>query len=145
MKRFWQLVSKQDLVFVSLIFVAVIVLSIFESANKIKVTFAEDSVTAEAPKYSLNIPYDMVARAELVDMPDSGEVIEGMDDLASRTGHWENETWGEYYVCADLDASTCIVVYLDDGRVFVFSRKDNEETAQVFETFQTYLEKGESQ
>ena len=141
MKKFWQQVSKKDLIFVSLIFVAVIVLSIFESDNKIQVSFAADSVTAKAPKYSLNIPYDMVARAELVDMPDRGEVMDGTDDMASRTGRWENETWGEYYVCADLDASNCIVAYLEDGQVFVFSRKDNEETARIFEEFQAYLNK----
>lgn len=140
MKKLWSMVSKRDLVFVSLIFVAVIVLSVFESANKIKVTFDEEAVTAKAPKYSLNIPYTLIERAELVEMPDRGEVIDGTDDMAARTGHWKNETWGEYYVCADCDTSNCIVSYLEDGRVFVFSRKDDAETAGLYETLQTYLE-----
>lgn len=138
-KKFWKLVSKRDLIFGSIIFVLVIVLTFFESANKVTVKFGEEAVDIKAPKYSMNIPYEMVASVELVEIPDRGETEDGRDDMVTRTGLWNNEAWGEYYACLDLQTTNCIVVHLNDGRIFVFSRRSNDETAAVFETFQTYL------
>lgn len=138
-QKFWKLVSKKHLIFGVLLFAAVIALSLSQSAEAVTVTFGDSAVDIAASRFSMNIPYDMVDHAELVEIPDRGDVIDGTDDMAVRTGQWTNDTWGEYFVCADLDASNCIAVHLNDGRIFVFSRKDNAETAQIFETFQTYL------
>lgn len=93
----------------------------------------------KAPKYSMNVPYDMVESIELVEIAEPGENVKGRDDMVTRTGIWENEAWGEYYACLDLQTSQCIVIHLDDGRTFVFSRRSNEETAEIFETFRTHL------
>ena len=139
MKKFWQLVSKKDFFFILAIFIGVIIMSFFESANKVQVVFGSDAVDIAAPRYSMNIPYEMVDSVELVPMPDAGKVTQGNDDMTCRTGSWKNEVWGEYFVCADLDASDCIVARLKDGRIFVFSRKDNASTAQDYETLQSYL------
>ena len=138
-EKFWKLVSKKDLVFVTIIFAIVIVMTFVETATKVKVTFGDESVDIEAPRYSMNIPYEMVDSIELTEMPDRGEVVEGTDDMVSRTGTWENETWGEYYVCANLNSTNCVVVRLADGRIFVFSNKNNETTAENFETLEAYL------
>ena len=138
-EKFWKLVSKRDLVFGIIIFAAVIIFSFVESANKVKVEFAEDAVDIKAPKYSMNVPYDMVESIELVEIAEPGENVKGRDDMVTRTGIWENEAWGEYYACLDLQTSQCIVIHLDDGRTFVFSRRSNEETAEIFETFRTHL------
>ena len=140
-EKFWKLVSKKDLVFVTLIFVAVIVFSFLESGNKVKVEFTDVSVNAvSSSKYYLDIPYNAVERIELVDTAQRGENIDGRDDMVTRTGRWKNDSWGEYYACIDLQTSKCIVVHLDDGRIFVFSRKNDEETAMIFETFQSHLD-----
>lgn len=138
-EKFWKLVSKRDLVFGIIIFAAVIIFSFVESANKVKVEFSEDAVDIKAPKYSMNVPYDMVESIELVEIAEPGENVKGRDDMVTRTGIWENEAWGEYYACLDLQTSQCIVIHLDDGRTFVFSRRSNEETAEIFETFRTHL------
>lgn len=138
-EKFWKLVSKRDLVFGIIIFAAVIIFSFVESANKVKVEFAEDAVDIKAPKYSMNVPYDMVESIELVEIAEPGESEKGRDDMVTRTGTWKNETWGEYYACLDLQTSQCIAIHLDDGRTFVFSRRSNEETAAIHETFQSYL------
>lgn len=140
-EKFWKLVSKKDLVFVTLIFVAVIVFSFLESGNKVKVEFTDVSVNAvSSTKYSLDIPYDLVEYIELADIAERGESEKGRDDMVTRTGFWKNDTWGEYYACIDLQTSKCIVVHLDDGRIFVFSRKNDEETSAIFETFQGHLD-----
>lgn len=139
MKKFWQLVSKRYLVFGVVLFALVIGTSVIEAENKVKVEFGETAVDIIAKRYALNIPYDMVDSIELVQMPDPGEILDGRDDMSIRYGTWTNEVWGEYTVCADLSASNAIAVHLNDGRVFVFSRKSNEETQSIFDTFQSHL------
>lgn len=140
-EKFWKLVSKKDLVFISIIFLIVIVMTFVESYNKVTVEFGGDAVDIRAPRYSMNIPYDMVESIELAEIPDRGETEDGRDDMVTRTGVWTNEAWGEHYACLDLQTTNCITVHLNDGRIFVFSRRSNEETAAVYETFQGYLTK----
>ena len=130
MKKFWQIVSKKDFIF-GLIILALVVVFSFKPSNKVRFSFGEDSVDIRSTKFSMNIPYDMVVSAELMDMPAAGERIEGNDDMTLRIGHWENETWGEYYVCANLNCTNCVAVHLNDGRIFVFSYKSNAKTAEA--------------
>ena len=138
-KKFWKLVSKKDLVFITLIFAAVIVFSFVETQNKVKVTFNEASVDVVSAKYSMNIPYEMIDYAQLEALPEAGHVVSGRDDMTIRYGTWANDRFGEYYICADLAAENCIVVHLKDGRFFLFSRLRAEKTSTLFDTLQTYL------
>ena len=134
-EKFWKLVSRKDLVFGIVLFAIVIAMTVFETYNKVKVEFSDTAVDISTSKYSMNIPYDLVESVELVALPEAGEVIDGTDDMAARTGLWKNETWGEYYICADLNSPTCIVAHLEDGRIFVFSRRNDEETTQIYDRF----------
>lgn len=139
MKKFWQVVSKPYFFFGLAIFAIVIVISLIQSTMLVKVDFGADAVDISSSKYSMNIPYDMVDSIELTAMPDRGEEVDGFDDLTLRTGQWANDEWGSYYVCANLNVTDCIVVRLTDGRIFVFSYKSNDATAEVYETFQSHL------
>ena len=139
MKRFWKLVSVKDLVFGTVIFAIVVLMTVVQSADKVKVTFGEESMDVKTAKYAMNIPYDMIDTVDIMDMPDRGEVVDGADDMAVRTGMWKNDAWGEYYVCADLKVSKCIVMHLNNDSVFVVSRKDVEETQFVYDTLCSYL------
>lgn len=139
MKKFWQLVSKKDLVFGVIIFLVVIVFSAVESANKINVDFTEEAVNVKSAKYSMSIPFAEVSSVELAEMPEAGEVIDGRDTMTIRTGIWSNDIWGEYHVCVIPENPQCIVVHLKDGRIFVFNHPNNEETTAVFEQFQNCL------
>lgn len=142
--KFWKSFSKQavlkQLFFVLALFVILIPLAIWDSDTQVKVSFDNDSVDVYSDKYNMNIPYDLIASAELADLAEPGEKVEdGWDNDIIRTGKWINDTWGEYYIVADLDTSNCIVMHLNDGRIFVFSSKDNQKTATHFETLQTHL------
>lgn len=138
-EKFWKLVSKKDLVFGALIILIAVIIPLVQSTNNVKVTFGENAVDIVARRYTMNVPYEMVKSIELADLLDGGENLNGRDDMVTRTGTWKNETWGEYYACLDLQTSRCVVIHLDDGRIFVFSRRSDEETSSIFETFQTYL------
>jgi len=139
MRKFWQIVSKRHIVFGLCLFAAAILISMLESAWKVKVQFGDTAVDIRTNQYTMNIPYDMVDEIRLIEMPEAGKALSGRDDPTWRIGHWENDTWGEYFICADLDADVCIEVLLDDSRIFVFSRRNNEETKKDFETFQRCL------
>lgn len=138
-EKFKKLVPLKHILFVLALFAVTLVIFYFDSSEDIKVTFSEASVTAKASSYQMDIPYDMIESAELVDMEDGGTKITGSDNIVTRLGNWENEAWGEYFICADLDALTCIKVNLDDGRIFIFSRKNDEETASIYQELLTYL------
>lgn len=138
MKKFWQVISKKDLIFGLIILALTIVISM-KPSNKVRVQFDETSVDIATTKFSMNIPYDMVDSLSLVARPDLGTQIDGYNDNIVAHGLWQNDTWGEYNACMEIAADNCIEIRLTDGRIFVISRRDNEETQKVFEEFQTYL------
>ena len=137
--KFWQNISKRDFGFGIVILVLVIAISVLQPSNKIIAEFGEEAVDIKSSKYTMNIPYEMVAALELVDKPDMGTEVDGHDDMILQTGIWENEVWGEYTQCTEIATDNCIVIHLTDGRIFVISRRDNEETRKVFEEFQSHL------
>ena len=138
MKKFWYVVSKKDFIFGLVVFALAILISL-KPSNKVRVQFDETSVDVVTTKYSMNIPYDMVDSISLVDKPELGTQIDAYNDNIVAYGIWNNDVWGEYTACIEGATDNCIVIKLTDGRTFVISRRDNEETKVVYETFQTYL------
>ncbi len=138
MKKFWQFVSRKDFIFGLIVFALAILISM-KPSNKVRFHFEEDSVDIKSTKYSMNIPYDMVESLELVSKPDMGTEIDGYTDNIIANGLWENDAWGEYTACIEVYTDNCILVHLTDGRLFVLSRRDNEETQRVYEEFLTCL------
>ena len=138
MKKFWYVVSKKDFIFGLVVFALAILISL-KPSNKVRVKFDETSVDIVTTKYSMNIPYDMVDSVSLIDKPDLGTQIDAYNDNIVAYGIWENDTWGEYTACIEGATDNCIVISLTDGRTFVISRRDNQETQRVFEEFQTYV------
>ena len=138
--RFRDYFSVKHILFAVALIALMMFFAVRQSNDMVKVYFEDTSVDVVSSKYSMNIPYDMVESAELADLAEAGErLAECYDDDIIRTGFWGNDTWGEYYIVADLDPDNCIVVHLNDGRMFVFSRKSNAENEKLFETLQTYL------
>lgn len=131
----------KQLLFVVFLFAIMIPIAIWDSNTQVKVKFSETQVVVRSDRYSMTIPYDMVEDVQLQDLADAGEELEGgSDNDIIRIGPWHNDAWGDYYICADLDAGNCIVVTLDDGRIFVFSRRDDAATAEDYESFREHLD-----
>ena len=139
MKKFWQAVSKKDLIFGLAILLLTILISL-KPSNKVRIQFEETCVDIKTTKYAMNIPYDMVDSIALVDKPELGTQIDAYNDNIVAYGIWENDTWGEYTACIEVYTDNCITIALTDGRLFVISRRDNEETAKVFAEFQTHIQ-----
>ena len=138
MKKFWYVVSKKDFIFGLVVFALAILISL-KPSNKVRVKFDESSVDIVTTKYSMNIPYNLVDSVSLMDKPELGTQIDGYNDNIVAYGVWENDTWGEYTACIEGATDNCIAIHLTDGRIFVISRRDNEETQRVFEEFQAYV------
>ena len=142
--NFWQkikaLVPIKHILFVLALFAVTMLIFYFDTAEDVKITFAETQVEVKHDrKYSMAIPYDIIEAAQLVELPQGGEKQAGGDNMVVRYGTWVNDTWGQYCICVDLDATLCIEISLNDGRTFVISRKSNEETTAVFEQLQARL------
>ena len=138
--RFRDYFSVKQILFSAAIVALMIIFAFIQSDNLVKVHFEDSSVQVISSRYSMDIPYADIASAELTDLADAGEeVANSRDDDTIRTGCWSNSVWGEYHIVADLDPTNCIVVHHKDGRIFVFNRKDNAETAKLYETLLSQL------
>lgn len=138
--KFKDYFSVKHILFAVALFAILIPFAIRDSNNQVKVRFDDTSIYTTSNKYSMTVLYDQIAGIELVALPEAGEKIEdGYDDDILRAGKWRNDTWGEYYITADLDTSNCVVMHLTDERIFVFSSKNDETTAELYETLSTHL------
>ncbi len=129
----------RDVAFAVILLTIALIGAFCQGQNLMTVTFGAESVDVVTDKYSMNIPYDMVASVEVAEYSDDDENVDGRDDMVLRTGVWMSQNWGEYHACLDLQTDTCILVRLNDGRLFVFSHKSDEKVMEDFNTLQSYL------
>lgn len=140
---FWEkckrLVSWKHVISAIAFFALAIALSFIDSADDVSVSFEQDSLIVSSKSYKMTVGYHEIENAELTAIADSGENISGSDNLTLRAGRWKNEVWGEYNICADLDCTNCIVLHLNDGSTYVFSRLSNKETENIYQELLTHL------
>ena len=129
----------RDLAFTLVLFSLILIVAFARADDMMQVSFGETALDVTTNRYGLNVPYDMIASVEIGQVDKNDKILEGKGDIALRTGHFVSEAWGEYYGCIDLQTTTCIVIELDDGRIFVFSHKSDETVAEEFARLQGYL------
>lgn len=141
--RFRDIFSLKHILFAVVLVALMMLFAINHSNNMVKVKFNEDAVRITSSEYNITLDYADIANATLENLSDAGQQKENAhDDEMLRSGVWENDTWGTYYICADLDATQCIVARLHDGRVFVFSRKNNAETQKIYDELLAHIQEG---
>ena len=131
----------RDLAFTVLLFALILTVAFCRAEDMIQVNFGEESLDVVTNRYSMNVPYEMIESVEIGILDKDDEIIEGKGDIALRTGHCTNKDWGEYYGIIDLQTSKCVLIHLNDGRLFVFSHQSNEKVQEDFNTLQSYLNK----
>ena len=131
----------RDLAFTVLLFALILTVAFCRAEDMIQVNFGEDALDVSTSRYSMNIPYEMIESVEIGTLDKDDKIIEGKGDIALRTGHCTNKDWGEYYGVIDLQTSKCVLIYLNDGRLFVFSHQSDEKVQSDASTLQTYLNK----
>ena len=103
------------------------------------VNFGEEALDVVTNRYSLNIPYELIETVEIGNVDMGDEIIKGKGDIALRTGHCTNKDWGEYYGIIDLQTSKCVLIRLNDGRLFVYSHQSDEKVQQDYENLLSRL------
>ena len=131
----------RDLAFTVLLFTLILTVAFCRAEDMIQVNFGEDALDVSTSRYSMNIPYEMIESVEIGTLDKDDKIIEGKGDIALRTGHCTNKDWGEYYGIIDLQTSKCVLIYLNDGRLFVYSHKSDEKVQSDVATLQIYLNK----
>ena len=143
MKEYFQklkyLFRWRDVIFAAFLMGIMLIFAFCNAESMMDVIFEDTALDVVSKRYSMNIPYDMVEFIEIGDVDPDDEIIKGKGDIALRTGHCKNEEWGEYYGCIDLQTSKCILIYLNDGRLFVFSHKSDEKVVEDYNTLMSHL------
>lgn len=125
--------------FTVLLFALILTVAFCRAESMMDVTFGETAVDINTSRYNMNIPYEMVESIEIGQVDEDDDLVSGVADIALRTGTWTNKVWGEYSACVDVQTSKCILVHLNDGRLFVFSHESDEKVQRDFATLQSYL------
>ena len=129
----------RDLAFTVLLFTLIITVAFCRAEDMIQVNFGEEALDVVTNRYSMNIPYDLIEKVEIGDVSKDDEIIKGKGDIALRTGQCINKDWGEYSGILDLQTGKCVLIYLNDGRLFVFSHRSDEKVQQDYEMLLGYL------
>ena len=129
----------RDLAFTALLFALILTVAFCRAEDMITVNYGEKAVDVMTNRYSLNIPYDMIESVQIGDVDEDDEIIKGKGDIALLTGHCVNKVWGEYYGIIDRQTSKCVLIHLNDGRLFVFSHQSDEKVQQDYENLLSRL------
>ena len=133
--KFRDMFSLKYFLFALLILAVMVPFVIIQSNNTVKIDVDETEVFIRSSRYQMLIGYDIIDSLDLQPLAEPGEKTseDSFDDGVVRYGQWKNDVWGTYSVCADLDVDNCIVAHLNDGRIFVFNRKNNAETEAIYQ------------
>ena len=129
----------RDLAFTLLLFALILTVAFCRAEDMIMVNFGEEALDVVTNRYSLNIPYELIETVEIGNLDKGDEIIKGKGDIALRTGHCTNKNWGEYYGIIDLQTSKCVLIRLNDGRLFVYSHQSDEKVQQDYENLLSRL------
>ena len=129
----------RDLLFAVLLFTLILTVAFCRAEDMITVNYGEKAVDVMTNRYSLNIPYDMIESVQIGDVDEDDEIIKGKGDIALLTGHCVNKVWGEYYGIIDRQTSKCVLIRLNDGRLFVYSHQSDEKVQQDYENLLSRL------
>jgi len=140
MKNMLGSVSRKDLIFISIVLVALIVMIALDSDVDILVNYDEEMLQITSPRLNIDIEHPHVLSVELINMPASfGEKIgESYEHEAYCAGTWKNTDWGTYTLCVLPKNSKCILVTMDFTTV-VFSCTTDEKTEALFQSYSGYI------
>lgn len=106
----------------------------------ITLDFDQDALTIGGPKkFSIVVEYDSIDSLELVELTDAGTLISGGENRSYFWGTWENDTWGQYTLCAAKKVDTAILITTQDHELIVFDDYSNDTTAEMFQMFTELL------
>lgn len=130
----------RNFLFLLLFLVGFTILMHFLGGAGVTPNFDEDALTVNGPeKFSFTVEYDHIARLELVQLTDAGELISGGENRSYYWGVWENSAWGQYTLCASKKVDTAILVTTRDNERLIFNYQNNDVTSDILDMFTELL------
>lgn len=117
-----------------LVFVAVLMLT-----GDIRTEFGDDALTVQATYYEdVTIPYAQIDSAEFRETDVDGTRVYGFGSARLKMGQFHTDEFGSHtrYTYTFCDAG---IVLRIDGKTFILSGKDAEETRSIYETLQAHI------
>lgn len=140
MKKMLGSVSRKDLIFISIVLVALLAMIALDSDVEILVNYDEEMLQITSPRLNIDIEHPHVCSVELIDMPaDFGKKIgDSYEHEAYCAGTWEHADWGTYTLCVLPENRKCIMINMDFTKV-VFCCTTDEKTEALFESYTGYI------
>ena len=129
--------ANMGIILVILILVSLISYTRGEGAVALDWTESQLQVTLP-DREQFTVRYADVTEAELIPHPNYGACVRGGQTASWLYGIWENDTWGNYSLCAATGVELCIVLHTDP-QVYVLSYESSETTSALFESILTLI------
>lgn len=136
----------RNIIFIILIFVAATLYYVLHPSSPSGLSFGDDAMTvtvAGDEPYVLEVPYDGIRDLERASGLDLGRCLEGGDTEKCRYGLWENETFGQYRLCAWAGITEYVVLDTADGTV-VCNYESDEATGSLYDALVKFLAERDS-
>lgn len=116
------------------IMIVISIVSFVRGENAVGFDWKESSVQITDPGgTSCTIHYADVTDIELMEHPNFGTCIRGGSTSFWHYGQWENETWGQYTLCASTEPTLCIVMHTAD-KTYVLCYESDKTTAALYDS-----------
>ena len=116
------------------IMIVISIASFVRGENAVGFDWKEDSVQITDPGgTACTIRYADITDIELMKHPNFGTCISGGSTSFWHYGKWENETWGQYTLCASTEPSLCIVMHTAE-ETYVLSYESDKTTAALYDS-----------
>lgn len=84
-----------------------------------------------------------ITRVDLVEAPDYGSRLDGVQNAACWYGEWESAAWGKYVLCVHPNVECCLAIEDIDGGISVVNGTSDAETRQIAEALRERIAGGE--
>lgn len=131
----------KNLIWFIIIIAAFVIVTQLRGSSGIYLDFGDDVLTVSAPNdFSHTIPYDNIVKLELVELTNVGTAVSGDENRKYYWGTWENDTWGQYTLCASKKINNAILITTTNKDFLVFNYESKETTEAMLKMFTELLE-----
>ncbi len=125
-RKFW----RQNQLWALLLFGAVILFSFFGGSGLSVVPGPEKLTLTMHDGQTATVAYDRITEVQLLENHFYGNILEGTDDRAGKSGTWEHADWGTYTLCVYASCDPAVRVLAGED-CYVVNLPSDAETRQL--------------
>ncbi|MBO6084675.1 MAG: hypothetical protein J6O90_06320, partial [Candidatus Methanomethylophilaceae archaeon] len=118
----------------------VMIYDLTDHSSSVDVELEEDCVHVKAPlSIDWRLAYSDIDNVEYRPNLDRGERVAGYGGVSLESGTFRNSEFGSYQLASYIKCSPCIVVTMDNGKVYAFNQSDADSTYALYGNLLTKL------